>query len=65
MAKPPEPRTTKPFEIRLPRFVTEREVGLGDAASRAARAFGLRPCGGCARRAEAMNRWAVITPRRR
>jgi hypothetical protein len=49
--------------VRLPGFVTDEEIGLGDAIKRATTYIGLRPCGGCARRAAALNRWMVFTPR--
>jgi hypothetical protein len=51
--------------VRLPGFIGE-EVGLGDAIKRATSALGIRPCGGCQRRAEALNRWMVFSgPRRK
>jgi len=46
--------------FRLPGFVREEAIGLGDVVSRTAAAIGVRPCGGCARRAEALNRWMTI-----
>lgn len=55
----------KPFEIRLPGFVSEEEVGLGDIIKRATTVAGIRPCGGCGRRADALNRRVVVTPWRR
>jgi hypothetical protein len=56
----PAPR---PFQARLPGFVADEPVGLGDAISRVTRAVGLRPCDGCRRRAAALNRWLVFTGR--
>ncbi len=55
----------KPFPIRLPGFVADQEVGLGDVIQRATMAAGVRPCGGCGRRAEALNRRFVVTGRKR
>ena len=49
---------------RLPGFITEQEIGLGDVITRAASYVGMRPCGGCARRAAALNRWMVFNGRR-
>jgi hypothetical protein len=46
--------------IRLPGFITDDEVGLGDAVKRATTYFGIRPCGGCERRAAALNRWLTF-----
>lgn len=50
--------------VRLPGFLFEEEIGLGDAIKRATTAVGIRTCGGCARRAEALNRRIVFTGRR-
>lgn len=47
--------------VRLPGFITDQEIGLGDAVKRATSYFGIRPCGGCKRRAAALNRWMVLT----
>ena len=53
----------EPYRIRLPGFVTGKEVGLGDVIKRATSAVGIRPCAGCERRAAALNRWFVFTGR--
>ena len=50
--------------IRLPGFVSHQDVGLGDVIKRATSALGIKPCGACARRAAALNRWIVFTGRR-
>jgi hypothetical protein len=47
-------------EVRLPGFVTDEQIGLGDAITRVTSYIGLRPCGGCQRRAAALNRWMVF-----
>ncbi|MEU5578953.1 hypothetical protein ABZ791_00665 [Streptomyces huasconensis] len=52
-------------DIRLPGFVREDEIGLGDLVGRATSAVGVRPCGGCARRARRMNEWVTFSKRRR
>jgi len=49
------------YRVRLPGFVADRSIGLGDAVSSATRALGFHPCGGCAQRAAALNRWVVFT----
>ena len=54
---------TQPNRVRLPGFVRDEEIGLGDAIKRVTYAFGVRPCGGCQRRAAALNRWLVFTGR--
>ena len=51
----------KPRRVRLPGFVSDKEIGLGDAVKRATSAVGIRPCGGCERRAAALNRWMSFT----
>ena len=43
--------------VRLPGFLIEEEVGLGDFIKKATYAMGIKPCGGCERRAVALNRW--------
>ena len=53
----------KPYRVRLPGFVSEEEVGLGDTIKRATSTVGITPCGGCNRRAAALNRWIVFSGR--
>jgi hypothetical protein len=53
------------FQIRLPGFVTDEAVGLGDAVKRVSYALGMAPCGGCERRAAVLNRWVGFTGPRR
>jgi hypothetical protein len=52
-----------PHRIRLPGFVTDEDIGLGDAIKHVTYALGIRPCGGCERRAAALNRRFVFTRR--
>jgi len=61
----PEREPPEPFQIRLPGFVAKEDVGLGDLVKRATSAVGIRPCGGCGRRAEALNRRVVVRGRKR
>jgi hypothetical protein len=61
--KKDEARKDRSYRVRLPGFITDKEVGLGDVIKRATSAVGIRPCGGCARRAEALNRWMVFSSR--
>jgi hypothetical protein len=56
-----EETQTTPRKVRLPGFIVDEQVGLGDVVQRAAYAMGIKPCGGCERRAAAMNRWMVFT----
>lgn len=51
----------RPYRVRLPGFVSDEDIGLGDAIKRVTYAVGIRPCGGCARRAAALNRWLVFS----
>jgi hypothetical protein len=51
--------------IRLPGFITEESVGLGDAIKRVTSSIGIRPCGGCERRAAILNHWLVFVGRRK
>jgi hypothetical protein len=49
---------TRPrYQVRLPGFITDEEIGLGDVIKRATYAMGIKPCGGCVRRAATLNRW--------
>ncbi|WP_306212870.1 hypothetical protein [Actinoplanes sp. RD1] len=50
--------------VRLPGFVADTEVGLGDVIKRTTTFAGIRPCGPCSERAAALNRWLVFTGRR-
>ena len=50
-----------PYQVRLPGFIVDEAVGLGDVVQRVTYAIGIKPCGGCERRAAAMNRWMVFT----
>ena len=50
--------------VRLPGFINDDEVGLGDVLKRATHAFGIKPCGGCARRAATLNRWLSFSGKR-
>ena len=45
------------YQVRLPGFIVDEEIGLGDVIKRATYAIGIKPCGGCERRAAALNRW--------
>ena len=58
---PAEPK----HRVRLPGFLIEEDVGLGDVIKQATSYIGVRPCGGCQRRASALNRWMTFTRRDR
>jgi hypothetical protein len=57
----PDKSERPPQRMRLPGFITDEQVGLGDAIKRATSYFGIQPCGGCERRATVLNRWMVFT----
>ncbi len=57
-------REGSPYRVRLPGFISDKDVGLGDVIKRASYAIGIKPCGGCARRAAALNRWMVFSGKR-
>jgi hypothetical protein len=62
MAEPESKRS--PHVVRLPGFVKEEPVGLGDVVKRATSVAGFRPCTGCSQRAERLNRWVAFSGRR-
>lgn len=55
----------KPFRVRLPGFISDQEVGLGDAIKRSTSLIGIKPCAPCLKRAATLNRLVVFTPARR
>jgi hypothetical protein len=52
-----------PQRLRLPGFINEDAIGLGDLMKRATSYVGIKPCSGCERRAAALNRLVVFTGR--
>jgi hypothetical protein len=61
---PPDRGKLPPYRVRLPGFIGDEEIGLGDVIKRATSYLGKQPCKGCGRRADALNRWLVFTNRR-
>jgi hypothetical protein len=58
----PDPAGAR-HRVRMPGFISaDEEVGLGDVVGRATSAFGVRPCGGCMKRAAVLNQWLAFTP---
>jgi len=55
----PSQEPPKPAKVRLPGFLQD-EIGLGDVIQRVSYALGVKPCGGCERRAKTLNRWVVF-----
>ena len=54
----------QPYRMRLPGFVRDEDIGLGDLVKRTTVSLAIKPCGGCERRAAMMNRWLTFTGRR-
>jgi hypothetical protein len=52
----------RPYRVRLPGFIAEEDVGLGDVIKRATSAVGIKLCGGCDDRARALNGWLAFSP---
>jgi hypothetical protein len=59
--EPHEHTGHSPHRVRLPGFITDEEIGLGDVIERATSYVGIKPCGSCKRRAAALNRWVAFT----
>jgi len=58
----PETTEREPqHRVRLPGFLIEEEVGLGDLIKKTTYAMGIKPCGGCEKRAAALNRWMTFS----
>jgi len=51
----------QPHRVRLPGFLIEEQIGLGDMVKHATYAMGIKPCAGCEKRAAALNRWMTFT----
>jgi|GEM_PF-2429214 len=54
----------EPYRVRLPGFIGEETVGLGDVIKRATSTLGIKPCSGCDQRASQLNTWMTFSTRR-
>jgi hypothetical protein len=54
----------QPYRVRLPGFIADEDVGLGELIKRVTSAAGIKPCGGCQRRANTLNRLMVFSGKR-
>lgn len=63
-AESTETSKQQPRRVRLPGFINDEDIGLGDVIKRATSAVGIKPCGGCEQRAAALNRWIGFSGRR-
>jgi len=59
--KKASPERVKPHQIRLPEFILVKPIGLGDAIKQATTSMGIKPCSGCQKRAEALNRRLIFS----
>lgn len=64
-SNPTDKTERQPYRVRLPGFITDEEIGLGDVIKRATSTIGIMPCDGCAKRAALLNRWMVFSGRPR
>jgi hypothetical protein len=56
-----EIKKNAPFKVRVPGFLVEGEIGLGDLIKRTTSAIGFMPCSSCEKRALQLNGWVVFT----
>lgn len=54
----------QPLRVRLPGFIVEGDVGLGQAVKLATSLVGVKPCGACAERARRLDDRMVFVRRR-
>ncbi len=64
LKSPAQRSEDSPYRVRLPGFITDKDVGLGDVLKRATSTVGIQPCGSCEQRAATLNRWFTFTGRR-
>jgi hypothetical protein len=58
----PTKRGGSPYRVRLPGFVSDAEIGLGDLIKQTTSVLGVQPCGRCEQRAARLNRWLAFSP---
>lgn len=56
LPQPADGQEGRRYRVRLPGFIVEEEMGLGDLIKNATSSFGIVPCAGCVRRATLLNR---------
>jgi hypothetical protein len=59
-----EEKQPQSHHMRLPGFILDVEIGLGDVIKRTTYVMGINACSGCEKRAAALNSWMVFTPRK-
>lgn len=60
-----ENKENKPLMVRLPGFINEKEIGLGDLIKRATSALGIKPCSSCEQRADVLNSWVIFNSKKK
>jgi hypothetical protein len=60
-AKQPDRGEAPAHRVRLPGFLVEEDIGLGDVIKRVTYAMGVKPCAGCEKRAAVLNRWMTFS----
>jgi len=53
----------QPRVVRIPGFVSDEPIGLGEVIKRSTSAIGIKPCGGCIERAARLNKKIVFVPK--
>jgi len=57
-----QPKSQPPrHRVHLPGFLIEEDIGLGDVIKKATATAGIKPCGGCSKRAATLNNWVGFT----
>ena len=59
---PKEEERRPKHSIRLPRFLVDESIGLGQVVKRVTKAFGVQPCGSCEQRATRLDQWLRFSP---
>ncbi|MFC8618020.1 hypothetical protein ACFT9M_16615 [Micromonospora purpureochromogenes] len=59
----PDTPGRKPSRLRIPGFVNDQDVGLGDVVKRVTSMAGVKTCRGCEGRAATLNRWVTFSGR--
>jgi hypothetical protein len=54
---PPTDGNRERYRVRLPGFLVNEEIGLGDVIKRLTFNIGVGTCGGCEKRAAILNSW--------
>jgi hypothetical protein len=61
-AKPDHSESPKAqHTVRLPGFLVEKEIGLGQVIKKVTYTMGIKPCDGCERRAAKLDNWVRFT----